>query len=223
MRQAKGMKGKIAVITGGQKGIGLAIAKRLRSLGATVYATSRSKEPKLEVTSEESVKDLFTAIRKKHGRLDFLVNNAGTGVFAPIEQISADDWINVLATNLTGAFLCTKAAMPLLRRARDPRIINIGSIADHRAIPMNSAYAASKFGLRGLSLSLSEELKETKVRVTLLSPGAVYTEIWAGREGFRRSDMLAPAGIAEIVVEILAKPNDVRIDEVKVYPPKGLL
>jgi NADP-dependent 3-hydroxy acid dehydrogenase YdfG len=103
------------------------------------------------------------------------------------------------------------------------RIINMGSIADHRAIAGNSAYAASKFGLRGLSLTLAEEGADCGVRVSLVSPGAVATAIWADRDGFDPTEMLQPRDVAETVLDIVRRPLSVRLDEVRLLPPKGVL
>jgi NAD(P)-dependent dehydrogenase (short-subunit alcohol dehydrogenase family) len=129
----------------------------------------------LDVRDEASVTHCFQALYKQYGRLDVLINNAGIGVFRPFEDISLAEWDDVLRTNLTGAFLCCRAAFPLLRNTGGGRIINIGSVADRVPLAGNAAYGASKFGLRGLSQILSEEGKDDRIRVTHLSLGAVYT------------------------------------------------
>jgi NAD(P)-dependent dehydrogenase (short-subunit alcohol dehydrogenase family) len=216
--------------------LGAATAKLLAEEGAIVIATSR-KAPKgdlkntagsisqaaLDVTDERSVRELFAKIEDTFGGIDVLVNNAGIGVFKPVTEISLAEWNEVIQTNLTGAFLCAREAFKLMKNRKGGRIINIGSVVDHVALPHNGAYGASKFGLRALSLNLNEEGKAFNIRVSLVSPGAVYTEIWHGREGFSADDMLQPIDIAQTVLDIAHRPLRVRIDEVRLMPPKGVL
>jgi NAD(P)-dependent dehydrogenase (short-subunit alcohol dehydrogenase family) len=230
---------KLVLVTGGTRGLGLAIANALAAQGARVITTSRRSNVRLhpstqlkpgeifvanlDVTKEKTVDQLFSWIDRAFKSLDVLINNAGVGVFKPTDQISSAEWHTTIDTNLTGSFLCAQAAFRLMKKQKSGRIINIGSICDHVALPDNIAYAASKYGLRGLTEVLNEDGKGFGIRATLVSPGAVYTEIWHGRKGFKRQDMLEPSDVAEAIVDIARKPARVRIDEIRIVPPKGIL
>jgi NAD(P)-dependent dehydrogenase (short-subunit alcohol dehydrogenase family) len=230
------MKDQVVLVTGGARGIGRAVSEAFVANGATVIATSRRGpkgalhesahglvETHLDVVDESSIDSLFAAIEHTYGRLDVLVNNAGVGVFKPITELSLDEWQLTLATNLTGAFLCARAAFSVMKQRGGGRIIHIGSVADTHPLPTGAAYGASKFGLRGLHLVLNEEGKAFGVRSSLVSPGAVATDIWNGRPGFEPSDMLRPEDVAASVLDIARRPLSVRIDEVRLMPPKGIL
>ena len=230
------LDGKLALVTGASKGIGQAIAEQLAARGATVIAAARSLEGRvladrrvpgvipvtLDVCSESAVDALFAEVQSKLGPLDVLVNNAGVGVFKPTIELSLDEWNQVIGTNLTGAFLCARAAFRQMKAAGG-RIIHIGSIADHVNLSGCAAYGASKFGLRGLSGVINEDGKEHGVRSTLISVGASYTHIWEGREEFDASDMLSPADVADTVADVASKGLGIRIDELRILPPQGVL
>jgi NADP-dependent 3-hydroxy acid dehydrogenase YdfG len=177
----------------------------------------------VDVREKASVVDLFEWVDRTAGRVDALVVNAGTGIFRTIESFEPSEWQDVLATNLTGAFLCIAEAMRRMSAQRHGRIVAIGSIADHVTFPENAAYAASKFGLRGLMGVVNEEGKSNGVFATLVSPGAVATGIWEGRPGFDPSDMLDPEDVARAVVHALTQPRSVRTDSIVVLPPRGIL
>lgn len=231
------MAGKVVVVTGGLRGLGQAMAQAMAREGAAVWATSRKasetqkgspqpgevREARLDVTDEASVTALFSRVVAAHGRLDVLVSNAGSGVFKPMEEMSLAEWEQVLSTNLTGAFLCCREAFRQMKAQGGGRIIVIGSIAAYVPLAGNTAYGASKWGLRGLCASLSEEGKAHGVRVSIVHPGATWTEIWHGREGFSAEDMLQPEDVAQSVLDIASRPLHVRIDEVRIVPPKGVL
>lgn len=226
----------VVLVTGGNRGIGAAIAVQCALRGAAVVATARSAktfpsalEPgavamaPLDVREERSVLDFFDWIDRSVGKVDVLVNNAGTSVWKPVDQISLDEWRAVIDTNLTGVFLCSREAMRRMKRAGGGRIITIGSIADRTPLADCGAYGASKYGARGLSEVVTEEGKAFRVFGTLVSLGAVATEVWSGRSGFDTRDMLSPADVGIAVAEIAARPLSVRIDEVRLGPPKGIL
>jgi NAD(P)-dependent dehydrogenase (short-subunit alcohol dehydrogenase family) len=181
------------------------------------------REVQLDVTSEASVRRLFAAAERCFGRIDVLVNNAGVGVFKPIEETTLAEWQLVMDTNLTGVFLCAREAFRHMKARGGGRIIHIGSVSGFIPIVENGAYGASKYGVRGLSHILNEEGKRLNIRSSVISLGAVYTDIWEGREGFAPSDMLALDDIAETVLDIARRPLHVRIDEVRLLPPKGVL
>jgi NAD(P)-dependent dehydrogenase (short-subunit alcohol dehydrogenase family) len=231
------MDGKVVVVTGGARGLGSAVARLMAREGAAVWATSRKaprtpasapragevREAFLEVTDEASVVALFSHVVASHGRLDVLVSNAGAGLFKPVTETTLEEWEGVLRTNLTGTFLCCREAFKPMRSQGGGRIIAIGSVAGYMPLAGNGAYGASKYGLRGFCEILNEEGKAHGIRVSVVHPGATYTDIWVGREGFDPKDMLQPDDVAQTVLDIARRPLHVRIDEVKILPPKGIL
>ncbi len=228
------LAGRVALVTGGARGgLGHAIARALAGDGATVVVTSRRArsartrdglaQMRLDVTDERSVRAVFRALARRFGRLDLLVNNAGIGVFGPAESLSAREFRDVVATNLTGAFLCAREGFRLMRAAGG-RIVNLGSVAGAQPLPGgNAAYGASKHGLRGLSAILADEWAAHGVHVTHLTIGAVATEIWRTRPGYDAADMLQPEDVAAAVLDIARKPRHVRVDDVRLVPPRGVL
>ncbi|HEU4963696.1 MAG TPA: SDR family oxidoreductase [Bacilli bacterium] len=228
---------KVVLITGGARGLGRYMADAMAREGAAVIVTSRQASPDaaleprfgtvqeafLEITEEASVHALFSKIDAAFSRLDVLVNNAGIGVFKPVVDTTLDEWNEIFATNVTGLFLCSKAAFSRMKTQGGGRIINIASVSGYIPIVENGVYGASKYAVRGFSQILNEEGKHDNIRVSIVSPGAVYTDIWDGRDGFLPADMLQPEDVAETVLDIARRPLHVRIDEVKILPPKGVL
>jgi len=181
--------GKSAVITGGNRGIGFAIAEALASSGCSIVLTSRSRESaeaaaaelsghsaqvfpcEVDVRNETDIQHLFAHVQSNFGQLDFLINNAGIyGPAASVEKVSVDGWREALDTNLTGTFLCTKYAIPLMRRGAV--IVNNLSIAAYQVFPNSAAYIASKQGMLGLTNATREDLRSRGIRVFALVPGA---------------------------------------------------
>lgn len=187
-------KGQVAVITGGARGIGLGVAQRMASEGASLAlldidkaaATSAAESfgdhaigLAVDVRDETSVNEAMLATQARFGRLDILINSAGvTGPNTLLESYSADAWRQVIDINLNGAFLCCKAAIPAMRANNYGRIVNIASIAGKEGNPNASAYSASKAGLIGLTKSLGKELAATEIRVNAVTPAAVKTDIF---------------------------------------------
>jgi len=183
---------KVALVTGAARGIGFAVAKRFLADGFCValldiegdllaksVSALAKPEATLAVTCDVSdanaVADAVAAIERRFGRLDALINNAGVAVFAPLMETSDADWNRVLAVNLTGPFLCTKAAVPLMRSHGGGAIVNITSISGLRASTLRSAYGTSKAGLAHLTKQLAVELAEFGIRVNGVAPGPVET------------------------------------------------
>jgi NAD(P)-dependent dehydrogenase (short-subunit alcohol dehydrogenase family) len=183
---------KVALVTGAARGIGLAVAKRFlaegwrvalldieRALLNDAVAALASPDQTLalycDVSDAAAVADAMEAVSRRFGRLDALVNNAGVAVFAPLLETSDQDWSRVLAVNLTGPFLCTKAAAPLLREHGGGAIVNITSISAVRASTLRSAYGTSKAGLAHLTKQLAVELASLGIRVNGVAPGPVET------------------------------------------------
>ncbi|KFE66738.1 3-oxoacyl-[acyl-carrier protein] reductase [Hyalangium minutum] len=178
---------------------------------------------RVDVTDEASVSTMFEKAEQALGPITLLVNCSGVGIFAPLSELSAEDWRRTIDVNLTGAFLCSREAFKRMKAHGGGRIIHMGSVSDHLALVHNAAYAASKHGLRGLTGVLNEEGKTSSIRATLLSLGAVYTSFWHSRPEFSPSDMLSVDDVAQSIWEIAQKPLNVRVDELRLLPSKGVL
>jgi NAD(P)-dependent dehydrogenase (short-subunit alcohol dehydrogenase family) len=179
------LAGKIAVVTGAARGLGRAVARLYAIEGAVVYALDRiadevatlSQEPgdirplPLDVTSAEDVATVFASIEAEAGRIDVLVNNAGIIFYTPIEDLAVEDWDRLLAVNLRGPFLCTRAVARGMKARRSGAIINVSSNAGVTGGLDESAYCASKFGLEGFSRSISHEFRAHNVSVNTITPG----------------------------------------------------
>jgi 3-oxoacyl-[acyl-carrier protein] reductase len=217
------LAGHTAVITGAGRGIGAAIARKLSSLGATAVLCGRTRSAlessaqvitqaggkaevvPCDVTSLESVEAAAKRVEASFERIDILVNNAGIGGFGgPLHQLPPDAWEQILNTNLRGVFYTTRAFAPMMIRARSGHIINISSLAGKNALPNGAAYAASKWGLNGLSYSLAEELRSYNIRVAVICPGSTNTDL-SPHAGKDHSKMLQPEDVAHAVAMLVAQ------------------
>jgi len=227
---------KIAVITGGTAGIGHSIALKLKSADITVIVTSRNipfdpaKEinddlihQQLDVTDIKSIEQFFDWLNRIANKIDFFINNAGIGIFKPIEKIDLYEWKSVIDTNLTGSFLCLKYALPFLKKANGARVIQMGSISENYGIENNSLYSASKLGLKALSRAINIEWINYKIFCTHVILGAVYTDIWKNRSEFPREEMLNKDNVATIVTDLMLNSADIRVESLEILPPKGVL
>lgn len=232
------LKGKTAVITGASRGIGLAIAKalasegcdvllsarneaRLKSAAAQVKGNVRAVAQACDVRDPKSVEKLFAAVKREFGSLDILINNAGIAQpLLSVEKLPVEIWNDVIATNLTGLFLCTRAALPLMDAGST--IVNNLSIAAHTTFPDFSAYDASKHGALGFTNTLREELRERQIRVIALVPGATDTDIW---EQFMpqadRNTMMSAEGVARMLLDALTLPAGTVVEELRMMPVSG--
>jgi NAD(P)-dependent dehydrogenase (short-subunit alcohol dehydrogenase family) len=227
------LAGRVAVVTGASRGIGLAIAKALSSAGARIVRSARSLTPaqgqnRLDLPGDLSdpaaVAALGKAVRDAFGEPDLVVHSAGRFTLATLEATTPEDFAAALALNVQSAFLVAREFLPSMRRQGSGRLINLGSIADHRAFPENAAYSASKYGLRGLHEVLREEYRGSGVLCTLLSPGPTDTPAWDSvdpdhREGFTpRAKMLRPEDVAEAVLWVATRPPHVDVDWIRLGP-----
>jgi NAD(P)-dependent dehydrogenase (short-subunit alcohol dehydrogenase family) len=221
------LDGRVAVVTGGSRGIGLAIADELIAGGASVVITGRDQAELHKASSRLAARRSVSAVHairadvrrasdatlavnaavERFGALDVLVNNAGVGVFSNVSDMSADDWQQVLETNLGGVFHCCHAAIPHLRRQGGGWIINISSLASTNPFAGGAAYCASKAGLNAFSEALMQELRYDNIRVSYILPGSVATG-FAGRGPSGEADWkVAPEDVAEIVRELITFPS----------------
>jgi NADP-dependent 3-hydroxy acid dehydrogenase YdfG len=231
------LRDRSAVISGASRGIGLACARALHAAGARVLLVARSADA-LERTARQlggratSIPcDITDAAARQRscdairaavgGSPDILVNNAASFMLKPFDETSLTDFERMLQVNLVAHFAFTREFLPDMRSRRGGHIVTIGSIADKRALPGNAAYAATKFGLRGLHEVLREELRGSGVRATLVAPGRVDTDAWdeiAGGErpdSFPRAEMLDPTAVAEAVRYAVTRPLEENIDELR--------
>jgi NAD(P)-dependent dehydrogenase (short-subunit alcohol dehydrogenase family) len=216
------LRGKVALVTGGSKGIGLAIARALVADGVQVAITGRnathlsSARPTIEAAGPGSVETLQADVRRydeveaaiaatvaRFGGLDVLVNNAGVGVFAPVDKMTREQWAEVIDTNLTGVFNACRAALPHLRSRGGGFIINISSLAGKNPFVDGAAYCASKAGLNAFSEALMQEVRHDGIRVSDVAPGSVSTSFSSGDETKGADWKIAPEEVAEVVVNLL--------------------
>jgi len=234
--KASALEGQVAVVTGAGRGIGAAIACKLGAMGAAVLVSGRTLAPldqtvrtiveaghraeavTCDVTAQQSVKALAEQVEKKFGRVDILVNNAGIGGFStPLHQLPVEDWDRILNTNLRGVFYMIHALAPLMIKGKSGHIINISSLAGKNALPNGAAYAASKWGLNGLSYSVAEELRSHNIRVAVICPGSTNTEL-SPHEGKSASRMLQPDDVAHVVEMLVTQAPQSFASEVLLRP-----
>jgi len=208
---------RVCVITGASSGIGYATAKLFSERGYRVYGISRRGDLRADVKNYGEVKGAIERVVEKEGGLDILVVNAGIARVGYVEEFDISDWLEVLNTNLNGAFYTVKAALPHIREGG--HIIFVGSIASKRAFPGWAAYCASKWGLLGFAKSLGEELKG-KIRVSTVLPGAVDTPLWEGIGG-DRNRMLKAEDVAKVILNIVESDGWIR--EVEILPKGGII
>lgn len=227
------LAGRLALVTGASRGIGLAVAESLHAAGAHVVRLARSlsdrtadrrTDLRCDVTDAAAVERAIDRVLAERGIPDIVVNNAGIFFIKPAAETSAEEFSRTIAVNLTGPFLVVRALVPHLVRRGSGHFVTIGSVSDHLGFTGSIAYAASKFGLRGMHEVLRAELWRTGVRTTLVSPGPVDTPIWDpvdpdARPGFtKRSAMMAPEDVAEAVVFAATRPGRVAVTEIRLMP-----
>jgi 3-oxoacyl-[acyl-carrier protein] reductase len=231
----------VAVITGGGSGIGLAMARIFAAAGYSVLITGRDAKrlqkaaadipaDKNQVTGipcdvrdSASVEKLFLEVGKHHSTIDVLINNAGVAhSLAPVDQLSIETWREVIDTNLTGTFLVTRAALPLMRAGGT--IVNNLSVAALQPFAGMAAYNASKFGALGFTHALREDLRKRGIRVLALLPGATNTEIWSQFwPDAPKEKMISAETVAQAVLHAVSAPPNTAIEEIRIGPAAGVL
>jgi 3-oxoacyl-[acyl-carrier protein] reductase len=236
MNDHRPLSGQTALVTGAGRGIGAAIARKLASLGAAVVlcgrtmnslqatasaisnAGGRAEPMECDVTRLESVQNLASRVEQTYGTLNILVNNAGVGAFSgPLHELTPEAWDKVLNTNLRGVFYCIRSFAPMMIRAGKGHIVNISSIAGKNALPNGAAYAASKWGLNGLSYSVAEELRGHGIRVAVVCPGSVDTEL-SPHTGKDSKKMLKPEDVAHVIEMLVTQSPQSFASEVVLRP-----
>lgn len=212
------LDGHVAIVTGGSRGIGLALTRGYVARGAKVVVSGRSRAHLDAVVTELGdavaavagdvaeaavAEELVQTARSRFGGLDSLINNAGVGTFVPVADMKVEDWQRLIATNLTGVFLCTKAAIPALKQRGGGWIINISSLAGRNSFAGGAAYCASKAGLNAFAESLMLEVRQENIRVSTVMPGSVQTGFSKGGDAPEHDWKLSPDDVAQVVFDLL--------------------
>jgi len=231
------LKGKKALVTGGTRGIGRAIADALAAAGVAVAICGRNQEQtakaaeeisaktnskaigkRADVSSSKEVSELFEYVDEQFGALDILVNNAGVGIFRSVADLTVEDWAGTLETNLNGVFYCSREAVKRMKAAGGGAIVNISSLAGKNPFAGGAAYNASKFALNGFSEAMMLDHRNDNIRVTCIMPGSVDTGFSSGREG--ASWKMAAEDVAEVVIDVLSMPERTLVSRVEMRPSK---
>lgn len=233
------LEGRTAIVTGGTRGIGRAIASALAHAGARVAICGRDEaataqaverlraETNTHVTGcaadvrrRDSVRQLFDLADREFGGADIVINNAGIGVFASVADLPVDDWHRVIETNLTGVFHVSQEAVHRFRTRGGGFLIQIGSLAGKNPFAGGAAYNASKFALIGFSEAMMLDHRYENIRVSTILPGSVDTEFSPRSAGKTADWKIAPEDVAEIVLSILRMPARTLISHVEVRPSR---
>jgi short-subunit dehydrogenase len=234
--------GKTAIVTGAASGIGRQVAIQLADAGYdlglidvnesemhSLVGILEDKGTTVEVSltsvcDDQNIPSAFDGLINDGTELQLLVNCAGLGLFASVEDTDAARWQKLIDVNLTGTFLCAREAFMRMKNSGGGQIINVVSIAGKEAFPLQSAYCASKWGALGLTKVLSMEGRAHGIRVTAVCPGAIDTEFWdTVNHGFDRSAMLDVTHVASMIVHLATHPGAAGVDEITLVPPRGVL
>jgi len=233
------LKDKVAVVTGGTRGIGYSIAETLLAEGAKVFICGRdaavlksaierlggdAKDRVTGITADmrryDDCRKVIQAAAERFGGLDILVNNAGIGIFKPVDQLTPEEWNSIIETNLSGVFYCCREAIPLMRQRGGGYIFNISSLAGVNPFAGGSAYNASKFGLNGFSEAMMQDIRYDGIRVSYIMPGSVETEFNRAPQ-FRSREAgwkLTGEDIAKAVVDLYKFPKSALASRIEMRP-----
>jgi NAD(P)-dependent dehydrogenase (short-subunit alcohol dehydrogenase family) len=230
------LENKSAIVTGGTRGIGRAIAARLLAEGARVaicgtrqksvddaleYLSSRGQVLGMaaDVSKLEDVRAFIGAVKLQFGAIHILINNAGAGIFRSVADLTPDEWQRMIGLNLTGAYYCCHETLPIFRQCGSGDVINISSLAGKNAFAGGAWYNASKFGLNGFSEAMMLDYRNAGVRVSTIMPGSVNTEFGGTAiDSDKSAWKIAPDDIADIVVAVLRMPRRTTISQIEVRP-----
>lgn len=225
---------KIAIVTGASSGIGAAFSQALIAKGATVYGLARSTDKleeireqlgegfipiTLDITDHEAIEEWIKDAFAPSTQPDILINNAGLGRFADVDELPLEDWEKMIQTNLSGVFYMTRQLVPLMKEKDSVcHIINIASIAGKVGNPQLSGYNASKFGVRGFSEALFKELRYDGIKVTCFNPGSIATDFFGSEDIETHPNMMQPADVAEVLINMLETPDNFLINDITMRP-----
>jgi NADP-dependent 3-hydroxy acid dehydrogenase YdfG len=240
------LRGKVALVTGASSGIGEATAIALAKQGALVGAMARRKDRLMElvkkvgaqaesvlpiegdVSDQKQAEEAVKATHKKWGRLDILINNAGIMLLGPFDEVDIKDWERMVKVNVLGVMYCTHAAIPLMKKQKSGHIVNISSVAGRIAGPVSAVYNATKWGMGGFSEGLRQALAKEHIRMTLIEPGAVLTELTdhiphtQTKESItgwiKTMTALESEDIANSIVYAVSQPEHVNVNEILIRP-----
>lgn len=244
---SQNIEGKVIVITGASSGLGEASARQLSAQGATVVLGAR-REDRInaladelvkaggkalaivtDVTDVEQVKKLVDTAVETYGKIDVLLNNAGLMPHSPLERLKIEDWDRAIDVNIKGVLYGIAAALPHMKQQKSGQIINVSSVAGHKVNPAGAVYAATKYAVRALSEGLRQEVKPYNIRTTIISPGAIATElpssvtepdIAQGVQKFYDAIAIPAESFARVVAFAISQPEDVDINEVLFRPTR---
>ena len=223
------LKGKVCIITGVSGGIGLALCEALLARGATVAGWGR-QAPELkherfvfycvDIRVQAEVQKAFRETLAYHGsRVDIVVNNAGVGYFKVLEDLTAEEWNDMFATNVDGLFYMLREIVPLMKSHRSGHIVNVSSIAGLEGIPEATGYCGTKFAVRGLSKALFSEVRKSGIKVTCVFPGSVNTEFFRNYPAVTANETMMDArDVANSIVQVLDTPPNFNVSEIELRP-----
>lgn len=228
------IESKVAVVSGASKGLGAACAEALVGNGATVFGLARNEKDLhklhgklgesfvpvvVDLTDQTAVANWISETFNEKFSPDILLNNAGAGYFGRIDELTLEQWHQMINTNLNGVFYLTSGLVPFMKRhTATTHIINIGSILGKTGGTERSGYCATKFGIQGFSEALAKELRNDLIKVTCLNPGSIETDFFKESGVKANNNMLHPDDLADLVIYLLKTPDNFLVDELTVRP-----